>query len=277
LRQESYNVHLYFGDVNGTFTKRSENFYQYSTYPFITTRNKAVDLDSDGLVEWIGPNRYCNGVSDLLQLCIREYDAVNDVFIDQSITGASHYEYGVVAVGDVNGDGYNDIVSSNRRTSYYDVYRGTLQQSGQVWVFYGSATGISAADISDADWTAYGDNAVTTSVLGFGINLAVADVNGDGIDDLAVTSFKGTFLFYGPLQTFTDANGDPRDANSSDADAIFLHLSTGVANVGDQNGDGYDDLLVGGNCNNKDHNDTYISGACGTSVEDIYLFNGAAN
>ena len=172
-----------------------------------------------------------------------------DTFTDQGIADASHYEYGRVAIGDVNGDGFEDLISSQYNKSYYDLYRGTLQRSGQVWVFYGSANGLNATDVSDADWTAYGDNEFTSSELRFGLNIDVSDVNGDGVDDLLVTSRKGSFLYYGPLQTYSDANGDPRNANSSDADATFLHLSTGVANVGDQNGDGYEDILIGGYCN----------------------------
>ena len=49
-----------------------------------------------------------------------------------------------------------------------------------------------------------------------------------------------------------------------DADATFLSLKYGVANAGDQNQDGYDDILVGG-CQ---------SNGCfqNNSITNIYLF-----
>ena len=57
------------------------------------------------------------------------------------------------------------------------------------------------------------------------------------------------------------------EADLSDADATFQGLSRGVSAAGDQNQDGYEDILVGGNsCN------TYY---CNST--DIYLFYGAPN
>ena len=59
----------------------------------------------------------------------------------------------------------------------------------------------------------------------------------------------------------TDSSGNARDALISDADATFGGHYSGVANAGDQNQDGYDELMVGGESNGKS----------------IYLFYGAPN
>ena len=275
LRAEGADRYLYFGDGSGGFTKTSQNFSQYHSYPSITKMNTGIDSNNDGVLEQVGSDRYCNGQYSVTSLCIAEYDVATEQFTERVIEDAGHYEYGHVVVGDLNGDGYDDLVSSDYRFDYYNVFQGILSDAGQVWVFYGSANGITAASEDEADWTAYGYN----SGLGFGVDLGVSDVDGDGYDDLLISSYKGSFLYYGPLQTYTDSNGNPRDGHSNDADAIFLNLMYSVTGVGDQNGDGYNDILVGGNCSPLDHNDVYDSSVCGPSSQKqkMYLFLGAEN
>ncbi len=277
LRQVGYDVTLFFSDGVGNLTDSGQTMYQYSSHPMVSIRNAVADLNNDGVVEWIGMGRHCDGNSSTYtDLCIKQYDSGNAQFSTQSISGVGHYEYGRVTIGDFNADGYDDIVSAYLRYNYYDLYRGTLQNSGQVWVFYGGPNGITATTAADADWTAYGNNFVTNSSLQFGRHLSTADVNGDGVDDLLVGSAKGSFIFYGPLQSYTDAQGDPRVANSSDADAIFPRLASQIRDVGDQNQDGYDDVLVGGSCSYSDQNDNYNYNACGTEQHNLYLFMGAS-
>ena len=74
-------------------------------------------------------------------------------------------------------------------------------------------------------------------------------------------------LFYGPLTMPTYSNGDPRPANPSDVDASFENLRYGVSSAGDQNQDGYEDILVGGVCANCNGDNYY----------NIYMFYGAPN
>ena len=284
LRQEGSYTYLYTGDGSGGLNKTSFYYYQGITQSFnlnytleFAQRNKSMDTNSNGVLEWLGFSYLCDGTYATHQLCIREYDETIAGFTEHRIDDVTNHQFGRLAIGDVNGDGYEDIISSDYRRDYYDSLRGTLTQAGQVWVFYGSVNGITVNTATEADWTAYGDNYTTNSRLHFGAQIDVADINGDNIDDLLVGSAKGSFIFYGPLQTYVDSSQIPRDANSSDADAVFPHLGTGIRNAGDQNQDGFDDILIGGYCNIQNHTDTSLPGVCGVDLKNIYLFYGAEN
>ena len=135
----------------------------------------------------------------------------------------------VTIVGDVNGDGFDDVVVSD------PAFLGT----GRVFAYYGSPTGPSTA----ADWTFDGENVEDE----FGHRVRPAgDVNGDGFDDLIVgapgwNNDRGrAYVFLG---SSSGLNGPAFWIASGLADGD--RFGEAVASAGDQLGDGTADVAVG--------------------------------
>ncbi len=148
----------------------------------------------------------------------------------------SQFARAVNTAGDLNGDGYSDVVLG----AYF--YDGGETNEGKVFVYYGSAAGLGAS----ADWSAEG-NLVDAS-FGYSVGSA-GDVNGDGYADLiigaatyanALTNQGCAYVYHG------SASGLPGAANwSVEGDQAGAELGYSVATAGDVNGDGYDDVIVG--------------------------------
>ncbi len=154
-------------------------------------------------------------------------------------SGISEYGYGVSGAGDVNGDGYADVVvtsNEERRPPYNE---------GLMYLYCGSPSGLSTAPC----WTGYSGRTESYQ----GTDLRDADFNADGYSDLAVG--------------FRSFDGDPQDGDANPIGAFFVYLGGpggytptpikvyggyciscrfGVMGpLGDINDDGYADVMTG--------------------------------
>src|SRR5262245_26891384 len=130
------------------------------------------------------------------------------------------FGYSVAGAGDVNGDGYDDVIIGRRFGS-----------TGQAWAYLGSASGLGATP----DWT-------VADFSGFGTLVGRAgDVNGDGYSDVVI----GAVLWSGPQGAFWIYQGSASGLSLTPALTVPSSFRT-MAPAGDVNGDGYDDLICGG-------------------------------
>lgn len=137
--------------------------------------------------------------------------------------------------GDLNGDGYSDLVISAPYFNTNNAYK-----DGRVYIYFGKANFdgvadrvISGRELGVDEWD-----------LEFGKGLEICgDYNNDGFDDLAVYSQGASYFFYGHVHIFNGSadfdttpdwnkDGQPRDMVGQSLTA------------GDVNGDGYDDLAL---------------------------------
>ncbi|MFC9283732.1 FG-GAP repeat protein [Streptomyces collinus] len=197
-----------------------------------------------------------SGIPDDVALTVRLSDlSGGEVYVNPVIGGAQQTGNGLIAAtGDVNGDGYDDLVVGDPDEPEHAGVDGA--PGGRVLLWYGSAHGI-ATDAKPVQLTQDTPGVPGASEKGdhFGGALAVADLNRDGLADIVVgapaedtgrpdagqvTVIPGrrTGALGGGAYAFTQ-----NTAGIPGADETDDSFGTTVA-VGDINKDGKPELLV---------------------------------
>ncbi len=166
--------------------------------------------------------------------------------------------YSVSGAGDVNNDGYGDLIVG----AYRDDNNGA--DSGTTRVFSGVDGSILHAFNGDSagDWSGY---AVSSA----------GDVNGDGYGDLIVGASRdgNNGNFSGSARVFSGVDGSILYTFNGDNENDYFGVS--VSDAGDVNGDGYGDLIVGATFDDNNGADSgsarVFSGVDGSI---LYTFNG---
>ncbi|GFE69461.1 S-layer family protein [Chroococcus sp. FPU101] len=160
----------------------------------------------------------------------------------------------VSSAGDVNGDGFDDIIIGAHRASSTNV------DAGQSYVVFGKSGGFTANfNLSGLNGSnGFAINGINIGdISGYSVSGA-GDVNGDGFDDLIIGAFdsnvNGTetgqsYVVFGKSGGFS-ANLNLSSLNGSNGFAINGinpndYSGVSVSNAGDVNGDGFDDLIIG--------------------------------
>jgi len=149
---------------------------------------------------------------------------------------SAHLGYAVAPAGDVNGDGYGDIVAGARS------WNGGQTNEGRALLWLGGPGG----PVSPPAWTAQVDQVLAFS----GSSVASAgDVNGDGFADVLVgtQSWDGALSNEGRVDLYLGGPGglSTAPAWTREGGQVSATFGASVAFAGDVNADGYDDFLVG--------------------------------
>jgi len=178
---------------------------------------------------------------------------ISTTVLDPATTGFTiivgpYIMWTVVNLGDINGDGYDDIAF------------GTGNTPGPAFVIYGRAT----KDLSNLDLV---KNPLDPAVNGFSVTesqgtffgVAVGsagDVDKDGYADIAVIAVQeekagmACILYGGPKASLNNvvlstANLDPAKTGFTILTSVGTWFEATISGAGDINADGYDDIILG--------------------------------
>ena len=181
---------------------------------------------------------------------------------DTSDPNDHYFGYSVACAGDVNNDGYDDVIVGE--PGYSDA---EYTQRGRASLFLGSSSGL----YTDASWQALGEDTDHR----FGVYVASAgDVNCDNRDDVMISAMCGIGAPYqtGKVYVYHGSSSSPYLSTVADwsksGDTENMQFGLAMSCAGDVNNDGYDDIIIGAPA----YDDVYDE-----DVGKVYLYFGSAS
>ncbi len=224
---------------------------------FFSIVSGAGDINNDGFADFMvgafGDDN--NGTNSGSSTIFSGIDGSVMYSFDGDIT--SQFGVRLGSAGDVNNDGHLDIIVGGVTAD------NNGENSGNAKVFSGADGGL----LYDLNGDSAGDQ--------FGVVNGAGDVNNDGFDDVIVGAFlddnNGTDS--GSATVFSGIDGSI--LLTVHGDSAFDYFGAAVSGLGDVNGDGFDDFLVGAyrddNTSNNSGSATIFSGMDGSK---LFTFNG---
>jgi hypothetical protein len=225
----------------------------------------AGDVNGDGFSDvLVGSYAFDNGQKDEGSVFVWYGKANATSANSQEINGFQNgcqFGHSVADAGDVNGDGFGDIV-----VGAFD-YNSGQPNSGAAYVYYGSLQGIDLNTVTKIE------NVSGSTMLGYSV-AGAGDVNADGYDDIIIGDM-GYFVSWDPQKGLVEGAalvyyGSPQGLNKNTFSVLKTNqtissFGSAVSSAGDVNGDGFDDVMVG----DPNYDKQFDEGA-------VYIFHGSS-
>jgi hypothetical protein len=183
-------------------------------------------------------------------------------FVINGIDGSDRSGTSVSGVGDINGDGIDDLlIGANYARPNGNIY------AGESYIVFGTATPPASIDLDTLGSHGFVINGIDAGDNS-GISVSGAgDFNGDGIDDLLIGAFYAdpngnniageSYVVFGTATPPSSIDLDTLGSHGLVINGIDVGERSGysVSGAGDVNGDGIDDLLIGANSADPNGND----------------------
>ena len=219
-------VYIYYGTQNGP-SITPDKIYAGEFYGFGNSVDCKGDFNNDGFKD-LAIGNHATGKIYIYSGSSAGLPDSADQILTSIIPG--DFNFGVtISTGDVNGDGYSDIISSISNQPY------SSNLIVIAYVFFGSSNGI---DLYPG-WIA--TVPVNTFDAAYCFVTNAGDINNDGCEDVLIgLSNSNAILIY---------NGSPNKGFTDPASQIYYNgtyeFGYSVSGAGDVNSDGYDDISIG--------------------------------
>jgi hypothetical protein len=242
-------VYVYLGSISGlssvaSWTAESDQ----ASAEFGASVSTAGDVNRDVFSDVIvGAFEYDNGDQNegraYAYLGSASGLSATPAWIVESNQSGALFGFSVSTAGDVNADGFSDVVVGS---PYFD--NGHVDE-GRAYVYLGSASGLSAT----SSWI--GENNLAGTQFGRSVSSA-GDVNGDAYSDILVGADGGlgrSYVYLGSGDPPSGSRGETSPTSglsvipiwTVESDQANASFGSSVSTAGDVNGDGFSDVIVG--------------------------------
>jgi len=242
-----------------------------SSYQYFGQDIAVLDFDNDGYDDVViggygADEAYLYyGSASGLSASLADTDA------DVTMAGSAGYYFGydVAELDDFDGDGYSDFIVMDYGSSY----------TAYAYIITGTTSASASLDVDGGDYAMriQSNSGDQGDYLGYRDSIGSADFDGDGYSDFGIgeysnddagSSYGKAYVFMGTASASGNWYADDADTSISTNNASdYEYFGYDVAGVHDHNGDGYDELVVGG---------YYMDGDAGSSTGAGYVYFGAA-
>ena len=219
------NAYIYYGSATPDNTEDVHLTGSDYNTGFGCSVSGGDDFNNDGYPDLlVGARLTNNWGSAYLYYGGPSFDTVADVTFSQSIQNYAYFGGRLKMVGDVNNDGFDDIIICTDPSNPYPNY---------AFLYFGNNSAENTADLEFV-YENDGQDVVPGKA---------GDLNGDGINDLLVSAFyeysDSVYIYLG------GENMDNRYDMVMSNGASYEEFGKAIAGVGDVNNDGINDFLIG--------------------------------